>query len=102
MIYTIHITLQCHVHADAARYQNSYFGVHPFPSSVYFNCFGNESVLSSCQSPSTSCRSDDVAGVYCKGDIITGTIIAHTYCDKSTHRHNHNQYYMCIGQHLYV
>ena len=65
-----------HTYTDAARYQSSYFGAHPFPSSVYFNCFGNESLLSSCQSTSSSspCNSGYVAGVHCKGDVITGTL----------------------------
>jgi type III secretory pathway component EscV len=35
-------------------------------------------MLSNCQSASSSrlCGSDDVAGVYCKGDVITGIIYA--------------------------
>ena len=62
--------------ADAIRYQNSYFGVHPFQSDIYFNCFGNESSLSSCQSSTySSCGSEDAAGVYCKGELIIGTLI---------------------------
>ena len=62
------------MHADAVVYYNSYFGAHPFPLGMYFNCFGNETSLSSCQSASTSCLSDDVAGVHCKGAVITGAV----------------------------
>ena len=65
------------LYVDPILYYNSYFGVHPFPSDMYFNCFGNETSLSSCRSTSTLCRSDDVAGVYCKGDIITGIILSY-------------------------
>ena len=58
------------VHIGAIGYHN--LGVHPFPSTVYFNCFGNESSLSSCRSSSTSsCRSDNTAGVFCRGEVIT-------------------------------
>jgi hypothetical protein len=73
-------TKDCHtymyVYTDTVQYRNSYFGIHPYPSSIYFNCFGNESMLSNCQSPSlsSSCGSDDIAGVHCKGDVITGIV----------------------------
>ena len=62
------------IHAGAVRYRSSYFGVHPFQSDIYFNCFGNESSLSSCQSSTySSCGSEDAAGVHCRGELITGT-----------------------------
>ena len=66
---------------DAIRYLNSYFGVHPFPSTTYFNCFGNETSLSNCQSSTSTslCGSEDAAGVYCKGDVITGIYIVNYY-----------------------
>ena len=65
-----------HAHVDAIQYQNSYFGAHLFPFGYYYNCFGNESSLYGCRSfSSSSCRNDDIAGVHCKGDIITGTLI---------------------------
>ena len=64
--------------SGAIQYQNSYFGVHPFQSTIYFNCFGNETSLASCQSSTSSlisrCGIDDVAGVHCKGDTITGIL----------------------------
>ena len=60
----------------AIGYQNSYFGAHPFPSITYFSCFGNETSLSNCRSStSSSCRSDNTAGVHCRGEIITGKVI---------------------------
>ena len=70
------IICNCYPYIDAARYQSSYFGAHPFPSSIYFNCFGNESVISNCPSTSLSspCNSGYVAGVHCKGDVITGIL----------------------------
>lgn len=61
--------------SGAIQYSNSYFGAHPFPSTTYFNCFGNETSLSNCQSStstSSQCGSEDAAGVHCKGDVITG------------------------------
>ena len=73
------------MYTDAIQYQNSYFGTHPFPSGNYFNCFGNETSLSSCQSSTSessisSCGSDDAAGVHCRGDIITGIYFARAHC----------------------
>ena len=63
-----------HMHVDAIQYQYSHFGAHLFPLGSYYNCFGNESSLSGCRSHSSPCRSDDVAGVHCKGDQITGIL----------------------------
>ena len=64
--------LYIHACTDAVPYLNSYFGDHLFPSGTYFNCFGNESSLADCQTSTTSCNFDNVAGVYCTGDRITG------------------------------
>ena len=64
------------IHLGANTYSNSYFGDHLFPSGMYFNCFGNESSLSNCQtSTSTSCDFANTAGVYCTGEEITGIIL---------------------------
>ena len=58
-------------HAGASVYYSS---DHLFPLGSYFNCFGNETSLSSCQSlTSSSCDSNNAAGVHCRGDVITGT-----------------------------
>ena len=61
-------------HTGASAYRNSF---HPFPLGSYYNCFGNESSLSDCQSTSSSsCDSNDAARVYCGGDVITGAYVA--------------------------
>ena len=62
-------------HIEAVAYYNSYFGDHPLTYGAYFNCFGNESSLSNCQTSSTSCNFANTAGVFCRGDVITGTAI---------------------------
>ena len=59
----------------AVNYHNSYFGNHPIPLGSYFNCYGNESSLSSCQNSTSSCNSvTDAVGVYCTGEVITGNL----------------------------
>ena len=75
-----YITLQvllfmCYKHVEAVVYHNSYFGDHQLTYGVYFNCFGNESSLYYCQTSSTSCDFANAAGVFCRGDEITGTAI---------------------------
>ena len=40
---------------------------------MYFNCSGNETSLNNCQKSTTTCDFADVAGIYCTGDVITGT-----------------------------
>lgn len=44
---------------------------------MYFSCFGNESSLSACQSSMWPCRSSDVAGVQCRGEVVTGIGLLH-------------------------
>ena len=61
--------------AEVVVYSQSYFGDHPIPSGLYFDCFGNETSLNDCQKPTTTCDFANVAGVYCTGNIITGTYI---------------------------
>ena len=68
--------------SGVVQYQNSYFGAHPFPSTIYFNCFGNETSLAHCLSLTSSSQyvcgtSKDAAGVHCKGEVITGI---NNYC----------------------
>lgn len=65
------------MHPDAVPYSNSYFGDHLYPSDMYFNCFGNESSLANCQTVTTSCGFESVAGVCCAGQVITGTQCHH-------------------------
>ena len=60
---------------DATAYSNSYFGDHLLPAGMYFRCYGNESSLSTCQSSTTTCDFANTAGVYCAGDVITGTYV---------------------------
>ena len=71
------IIIHTHTHnmSGAIAYSNSYFGHHSLPSNIYFNCFGNESSLSSCQSSTTTCNFANTAGVYCKGDVISGKLL---------------------------
>lgn len=59
-------------YAEVSTYSQSYFGDHPIPSGMYFNCFGNETSLSNCQKSTTTCDFANVAGIYCTGDLITG------------------------------
>ena len=68
-------------HAEAVVYHNSYFGDHLLSMTygVYFNCFGNESSLSHCRTSSTSCNFANTAGVFCKGDEITGMVMYMVY-----------------------
>ena len=86
-----YITVFTVTYTDAIPYQNSYFGTHLFPSGIYFNCFGNETSLSSCQSSTSSissCGSDDAAGVHCRGDVITGTHVYSVYFTSACSVHN--------------
>ena len=74
----MHNYMMIYLMPGAIRYLNSYFGVHPFRSTIYFNCFGNETSLASCQSSTSSSLCGtirDTAGVHCKGDTITGIIL---------------------------
>ena len=62
-------------YSEARTYSNSYFGDHPIPYGMYFNCFGNETSLNSCQKSATTCDFANVAGIHCTGDVITGMTV---------------------------
>ena len=50
---------------------------HPFPLGIYFNCFGNESLLADCRATGTLlsvCNFENIAGVQCAGEMVTGTV----------------------------
>ena len=75
-MHSLHYNTHTHTHTSGAiAYPNSYFGHHSLPSNTYFYCFGNESSLSSCQSSTTTCNFANTAGVYCKGDVISGKVV---------------------------
>ena len=71
--------------AEVSTYSNSYFGDHPITYGMYFNCFGNETSLNSCQKSTTTCDFANVAGIYCTGDVVTGTVCMMLYLSNYKH-----------------
>lgn len=65
--------------AEVSTYSNSYFGDHPVTYGMYFNCFGNETSLNRCQKSTTTCDFANVAGIYCIGDVVAGTVCMMLY-----------------------
>ena len=71
--------------AEVRTYSNSYFGDHPITYGMYFNCFGNETSLNSCQKSTTPCDFANVAGIYCAGDVVAGTVCMMSYLSNYKH-----------------